>query len=151
MNVAALCRKSVETVRENDDLALAAKMMREKHIGYLIVVRPRVGDGCLLPVGVLTDRDLVVKVLAPRIDPGTLRVGDVMTQEPVVAKDSDEMKDALLTMRRIGVRRLPVTGSAGQLVGVLSLDDVLDTLAEDLGNVAGSIRREQRLEAALLP
>jgi len=151
VSIAMLCRKDIVTVREGDELGVAARLMREKHIGYLIVVRPRVGDGSLVPVGVLTDRDIVVKVLAPQADPRTLRVGDVMTQEPVVAKDTDDIKDALLTMRRIGVRRLPVIAITGQLVGVLSLDDILDTLAEDLSNVAGSIRREQRLESALLP
>jgi CBS domain-containing protein len=151
MKVGMLCRKDVVTIREDGDLGAAAKMMREKHVGYLVVVRPQLSDGSLVPVGVVTDRDIVVKVLAPQADPRTLRVGDVMTQQPVVAEDAGDIRDALLAMRRIGVRRLPVVGSAGQLVGVLSLDDIIDTLAEELNNVAGSIRREQRLESTLLP
>ena len=150
MNIAKLCRKNAVTIREEEDLGVAAKLMRERHIGYLIVVKAQVSDGSLVPVGVLTDRDIVVKVLAPQVDPCTLRVGDVMTQKPVVAREADDLTDALRTMRKIGVRRLPVTDGRGQLVGVLSLDDILDALADDLKNVAGSIRREQLLEGALL-
>jgi CBS domain-containing protein len=100
---------------------------------------------------VLTDRDIVVAVVAREIDPRTLRVGDVMTREPVVAREEDSSATALQEMRRIGVRRLPVVGEHGRLVGVLSLDDVIDELAAELQNVAGSIRNEQRIEGALRP
>jgi len=102
-------------------------------------------------VGVLTDRDIVVTVVARETDPRSLRVGDVMTRQPVVAAEDDSITTALQEMRRIGVRRLPVVGRRGQLVGVLSLDDVLDGLAAELQNVAGSIRREQQVESALRP
>lgn len=149
MNVAKLCRKDVVTVREGDDLATAAELMRGRHIGYLIVVRPGTDEGSLAPVGVLTDRDIVVKVVAMQVDPRTLTVGDVMSRQPVVAAETDELNKALGKMRHIGVRRLPVIGKRGQLVGVLSLDDILDALADELNDVAGSIRNEQRIEGAL--
>jgi CBS domain-containing protein len=74
-----------------------------------------------------------------------------MTQQPVVAAETESLEKALETMRRIGVRRLPVVGSRGQLVGVLSLDDIIDALALDLGDVAASIRKAQRVESALRP
>lgn len=151
MNIAKLCRPDVVTVREFDELTAAAGLMRERHIGYLVVVEPEFADGSLKPVGVLTDRDIVVTVVARQTDPRTLRVGDVMTREPVVAADTDPIDKALASMRRMGVRRLPVVGSRGQLVGVLSLDDVIDALAAEMANVAGSIRNEQRMEGALRP
>ena len=151
MSIAKLCRKSAVTIREGDDLDTAARVMREKHVGYLIVVKPRVIDGSLVPVGVLTDRDIVVKVLAPQVDLRKLKVGDVMTQQPAMVTETDELNDALGIMRKIGVRRLPVISSGGQLIGVLSMDDILDVLAEELSNVAGSIRRAQDLESALVP
>jgi CBS domain-containing protein len=80
-----------------------------------------------------------------------LRVEDVMTRQPVVANESDPVATALEAMRRIGVRRLPVVGNRGELVGILSLDDIIDTLAGDLQHVAASIRNEQRIETALRP
>ncbi len=151
MNVGDTCRRNVVTIRPFDELTAAARLMREKHIGYLIVVEPDLGDDTLKPVGVLTDRDIVVAVVAREADPRSLRVDDVMTRQPVVATEGDSIATALQQMRQIGVRRLPVVAQRGQLVGVLSLDDVLDGLAVELQHVAGSIRREQQMESALRP
>jgi CBS domain-containing protein len=151
MKVGSICRHNVVMIRPFDELTAAAQLMRESHIGYLVVVEPAVGESFFRPVGVLTDRDIVVAVVAREIDPRTLRVGDVMTREPVVAREEDSSATALQEMRRIGVRRLPVVGEHGRLVGVLSLDDVIDELAAELQNVAGSIRNEQRIEGALRP
>jgi CBS domain-containing protein len=125
--------------------------MREKHIGYLVVVEADVADGSQRPIGVLTDRDIVTTVVARETDPRSLRVGDIMTQQPVTASIADSIDKALREMRRVGVRRLPVVGQRGELVGILSLDDVLDVLAGELQNVAGSIRNEQVIEGTLRP
>jgi len=125
--------------------------MREKHIGYLVVVDPEVVDQSLRPVGVLTDRDIVVSVVARETDPRALRVGDVMTQQPVTVGSAEPVERALREMRRIGVRRLPVVGQRGELIGVLSLDDVLEVLAGELQNIAGSIRNERAIEGSLRP
>jgi CBS domain-containing protein len=149
MDIAKLCRRNVVTVLEGEELVAAARIMRERHIGYLIVVRPEVGGRSARPVGVLTDRDIVIKVVAMQIDPQTLTVSDVMTQDPLAAAETDSVAKALGHMRRIGVRRLPIVGAQGQLVGVLSLDDVLENMADELNAVAGSIRNEQRIEGAL--
>jgi CBS domain-containing protein len=151
MGVAKICQRNAVTVRQFDDLITAAELMRERHIGYLVVVEPEVAEGTFKPIGVLTDRDIVISVIARQADPRALRVGDVMTRQPVLAAESDSLDAALESMRRIGVRRLPVVGNRGQLVGVLSLDDVIDALATELAHVAGSIRNEQRIEAALRP
>jgi CBS domain-containing protein len=151
MNIKALCHRNPITVRGSDELVKAAQLMREKHIGYLVVVEPDGSDGSQRPVGVLTDRDIVTTVVARETDPRSLRVADVMTQQPVTASATDSLEKVLREMRRIGVRRLPIVGQGGELVGVLSLDDVLDSLAGQLQNVAGSIRNEQVIEGTLRP
>jgi CBS domain-containing protein len=150
MNITEICKRSPVTVRETEELTAAAQLMRERHIGYLVVVEPQL-LGAFKPIGVLTDRDIVVAVVAKNADARQLRVGDVMTRQPVVIDEGKPLAYALGEMRRIGVRRVPVVGAMGQLVGVLSLDDVLDALAEDLLGVVGSIRSELRTEAALRP
>jgi CBS domain-containing protein len=151
MDITGLCRYDVATIRPFDELTKAAKLMRERHVGYLVVIEPEFADGSHRPVGVLTDRDIVVRVIARGADPRTLRVEDVMTRNPVVVSATDPLDQALQSMRRIGVRRIPVVGHREQLVGVLSLDEVIDALSGRLSQVAGSIQQEQRTEEALRP
>lgn len=151
MDVASMCQRHVTTIRPSDELVTAAELMRTRHVGYLIVVEPSASDGRARPLGVLTDRDIVVSVVARHADPKSLRVGDVMTRDPVTARETDSMEAALSSMRRIGVRRVPVVDALGRLTGVLSLDDVIDAMAAQLGGVAASIRNEQRFEGIFRP
>jgi len=149
MDVSQLCDRDVITVAKGDEIPAAARLMREKHVGYLVVVEPDFTGGTPHPVGVLTDRDIVVAVVAQDVNPRGLTVGDVMTRNPVVIELHDSIAAAVQEMRRIGVRRMPVVGGLGGLVGVLSLDDVLDALSNELQNLAGAVRNELRVETAL--
>ncbi len=151
MNVGDICQRNVITVRDFDELTSAAGLMREKHVGYLVVVEPAFAEGTFKPMGVLTDRDIVVAVLARDAEVRSLRVGDVMTRQPVVVEEGDSVGSALKEMRKIGVRRVPVVGARGDLAGVLSLDDIIAALVAELQDVAGSIRSEQLVEHALRP
>lgn len=149
MNVGNICKRQIVTLTPRSDLLAAAELMREKHVGFLIVVEPEPQAQYGRPVGVLTDRDIVISVVARGADPTLLTAGDVMNRELVLAEESDSVDQALRTMRRMGVRRLPVIGSRGMLTGVLSLDDVLDLLATEIGEVSGTVRNEQRIEGVL--
>jgi len=154
MNVGRLCQRKVITVRPADPLTAAARLMREHHIGYLIVVETEVsrgsGSGSLLkPVGVLTDRDIVITVVAKETDPSVLTCGDIMNTQPLTVSETESIESALQMMRRAGVRRLPVLGHAGELAGVLSLDDVIDALAAEIASVASTIRNERQIEGVL--
>jgi len=151
MNVAQLCSRNVVTVRKIDEVVAAARLMRERHVGFLVVTEPDFAGTIERPIGVLTDRDIVVSIIARERDPRSLVVGDVMTENPVVLDRFDSIAAAVAEMRRIGVRRMPVTGELGQLFGVLSLDDVLDALAGELHNLAGAVRNEQRIESEMRP
>ena len=149
MNVAQLCSRDVVSLRKTDGVITAARLMRERHVGYIVVVEPDFAGSTVRPIGVLTDRDIVVGVIAKEIDPRTLCVEDVMSSNPVVLNQHDSIAAAVAEMRRMGVRRMPVVGELGQLIGVLSLDDVLDTLAVELHNLAGAVRNERRIESEL--
>ena len=151
MDIANICKREVVTVFEHQELTTAARIMREQHVGYLIVVKARPGDSALEPIGVLTDRDIVVGVVAKGADPSVLRVGDVMTRDPVTMEEHHSIASALKVMRRLGVRRLPVIRRGGALVGVLSLDDVIDALATQLLAATASVRKELAVEPVLRP
>jgi CBS domain-containing protein len=146
MNAGSVCKPGVVTVSPADDLIAAAHLMREKHVGYLVVSDTSLGGRV---VGVLTDRDIVVAVLAQEVDVRALKVGDVMTRNPLVIDEGQSVEMVLRHMREAGVRRVPVVGRSGALSGVLSIDDVLERIAEQLINIAGSIRNEQRMERAV--
>jgi len=144
MGVGSLCTHRVITVDRGIDVAAAATVMRDNHIGYLIVTDARSGGAA--PVGVLTDRDIVIKVMARNLDPHALKVSDVMTPEPLVADYADDIGKTLHRMRALGVRRVPVISPQGNIAGVLSLDDAFDHLVIQMADVAGSIRGQQPTE-----
>lgn len=145
MTIGTICTARVITVDRGTDIAAAAAVMRENRIGYLIVTDP----GGAAPIGVITDRDIVVKVVAKDVDAHTLTVGDVMTPDPLTAAEDDGISETLHRMRRLGVRRVPVVGPRGQVSGVLSIDDVVDHLVSQLSDVAGSIRNESQRKEIL--
>ena len=143
MNAGSVCKRGVVTVAPTDDLVGAAHVMREKHVGYLIVAESPHNRRVM---GVLTDRDIVVAVLAREVDAHALKVGDVMTRDPLLVDEEQSIEMVLRHMREAGVRRVPVVDRAGTLTGVLSIDDVLERMADQLLDIAGSIRNEQRME-----
>lgn len=145
MNVGRVCIRRVVTVGAQVDVQAAAELMRQEHVGFLVVV-PQEPSGPQPPLGVLTDRDIVLAVVAKRADPAALKVGDVMSIQPVVARESDAIDVALRTMRKSGVRRLPVINGRGEVVGVLSLDDMVDFVAREMETLSGAIRNGQQIE-----
>lgn len=151
MNVGTICRREVVTVDPAEDLVEAAHLMRERHVGSLVVVSAAESLPDLKVVGMLTDRDIVTAVLAKDADARQLRVGDVMTRSPLLATESGALEATLKHMREMGVRRVPVVGTRDQLVGVLSLDDILESLADQLMDVARAVRMEQKVERTARP
>lgn len=139
-----ICTRSVTIAFKQTPLNGAARLMRENHVGCLVVV-DEVG-GKRIVVGVLTDRDIVTAVVAADLDPSTLQVEDVMSTDLVTAREDDSLIDLMHTMRRKGVRRIPVVGEQDELMGVVTLDDVLDILAQELGLLVAAIDSEGQRE-----
>lgn len=144
MKIGDLCRRGVVSIDSSMDITAAAQLMREQHVGYLIVYRP--GDDIRRPIGVLTDRDLVIEIIAAKVDPAELTVEDVMTRQPLIASETDELSDVLQAMRLAGIRRVPVVDVRGALVGVIAIDDVLEVMTGWLCDITGSIKSELRQE-----
>jgi CBS domain-containing protein len=145
MNVGDICSRRVVTASAQLDIQAAAELMRQEHVGFLVVV-PEYPRGPQPPLGVLTDRDIAIAVVAKRADPVALKVGDVMSIQPVVSGETDPIDLALRTMRRAGVRRMPVVNGHGEVVGVLSLDDVLESVAREMDSISGAVRSGRQIE-----
>lgn len=144
MSVGELCNRNVVIVRKGDSILQAARLMRQHHVGDLVVVEGH--DGPQIPVGIVTDRDIVVEVVAKDIDLGAVSVGDVMSFDLVTVMEDENLFEVIELMRSKGVRRVPVVDKEGALVGILAVDDVIDLLAEALWDVAGLIMQEQKRE-----
>jgi CBS domain-containing protein len=146
MKIGELCSRVVVFAYKNMPLTEAAKLMREHHVGSLIVVKE--DDGKRAPLGIVTDRDIVVEVVAAGLDVRTLTVGEIMTDELIVAREQDDMLDVLGVMRKRGIRRIPVVTPSGALAGIATIDDILGVLSEELDGIVRAIDGEQAKEVA---
>jgi CBS domain-containing protein len=138
LTAGTVCSRSVAVAYPSLALNEAARLMRARHVGCLVVV-DELAVGEKLVVGILTDRDVAMSVVAADRDPHGLRVGDVMTRDVVTARERDSLLDLLAAMRRRKVRRVPITDARDMLVGIVSLDDVLAVMGEQMQAVAAAV------------
>jgi predicted transcriptional regulator len=145
MTVGDICNRNVVVAPKGEMIVDAAKRMRTSHVGALIVVETR--NGRHVPVGIITDRDIVLSVVAS--DPEhlfSLLVSDVMGTDLITAREQDIIETALTKMHAHGVRRLPIVDGAGTLVGILTLDDVLRYLTAQQSELVALVAQEQQHE-----
>ena len=147
MAVGEICNREVVITEKSVSVVDAAQLMRSHHVGDLVVVEEK--GGRRHPVGIVTDRDIVVEVVAAGVNPDTLKVGDIMGPELATLRESEGLFEALRYMRDKGVRRMPVVDRDGGLVGILTLDDLLSLLAEEMTELAKLVSRERQREATL--
>jgi CBS domain-containing protein len=144
MTIGEICNREVIVIQRDETIQEAAKLMRQFHVGAIIVIdKP---NGGTMPVGVITDRDLVVEVMATELDETVITVGDILTPELFVVTENTAIDEAIELMRKKTVRRLPVVDDSGELIGILTLDDALQLLAEQLLDLAKLVRYEQKKE-----
>ncbi len=146
MPIGDICVREVVTATRETTIQQAAQLMRENHVGDLLVVEQR--SGVRMPVGIVTDRDIVVAVVAADLDPAVLSVGDIMGPDLETVQEDEGIFETLNQMRDAGVRRIPVVSEENALVGIVSTDDIVQLLADEMTEVAKLISREQRREMA---
>lgn len=144
MTVGEICTRRVVIGSRETSIYEAAQLMREYHAGDLVVTDGI--HGSRTPVGIVTDRDIVVEVLAEGLNPAGLTVGDIMNASLVTVNEGEGVFGALRQMRSEGVRRAPIVDKTGALVGIVSLDDLLELIAEELGDLVSLIREERKKE-----
>ena len=147
MPVKDVCVRSVVHVNRETTIHEAAQLMRQHHVGDLIVADP--GEDGIKPVGIITDRDVVLSVVAPKLDATVITVGDIMGADLVTCREDMGVSECIHKMRSRGVRRMPIVNLAGDLVGIVSVDDLIEILAEELSELARLIAREQGREVRL--
>jgi len=130
MEVGKLSTTDTVCCTRDESVQGAALLMRKHHVGDLVVVEEP--DGERIPVGIVTDRDIVVSVIALGLDPLGLQVGDIMTDDLLTASEHDDIYYTIERMRLRGIRRVPVVTDSGALTGIVSADDLLTFLAEEM-------------------
>jgi CBS domain-containing protein len=136
MSIERLLRRPVATLPPDAPCGEAAQLLRDERVGCVVVSEEE------RPLGIVTDRDLVVRVMAAGLDPGKTLLRDVMSGEPVFLARERSVAQVFATLREQGVRRIPIVDAEGRLEGVLALDDLLLLLAGQLGDLAEAIRSE---------
>ena len=145
--IGAFCTRHVITVTPNTTVVEASKVMRQTHVGAVVIVEDR-GGGRKRPLGVLTDRDIAVEVVALGVSPETLKVSEVVQRTLTCVGEDAGYAEAVRLMSVNGVRRMPVVDRAGDLVGIITLDDVLRQLVAPLVALTDLVARERSFETA---
>lgn len=141
MRVGDVCNHHAVIIGKSDSVYSAAVLMRDQHADYVVVVESRNGNN--IPVGALTDRDIVVKIAANDIDMKDIPIADVMDAPLLLANEKDSVMATLKRMRHKSVRHIPVINTHKALIGILSIDDILESLTEQLSDIGYIIAREK--------
>jgi CBS domain-containing protein len=144
MKVGEMCSRGVVSVFESASLREVAALMKERHVGAVVIVRKFLSAP--QPVGIITDRDIVRAQLTHVADLSRLCVADVMTKSPLTLRNDEELEDAIETLRARGVRRAPVVNARGDLTGFLSTDDLVAEVARQVSTLARLLERQPAQE-----
>ena len=141
MQIGKICKRKVVCCGLDATALEAAQIMRTEHVGDIVVIDDR--DGRRRPVGIVTDRDLIVQVVAKAVDPNSVCASEVMGPELIVAEEHEDIYETVQRMRWKGVRRVPVVNAQGELIGIASVDDLAEVLSEALSDVARISNRQR--------
>ena len=137
MDIATICRRQVVTIEADASLREAAILMRDRHVGALVVT-----DSADMPqvLGVVTDRDLAIEVLARESDSFAVCIGDIASDSLVAVTETATVQEAVEAMKRHGVRRLLVTDDGHRVIGFVSGDDLVNAIAGELSGLAAALK-----------
>jgi CBS domain-containing protein len=145
MPIGEFCNREVVFATRETSIPEAAQLMRKFHVGDLVVVDEI--DGKRVPVGIVTDRDIVIEIVSQSLDLNEFSVGDIMSPQLISVQEKEGVFETIRLMRAKGIRRIPVVNQEGGLEGIVSADDILDLLAEEMTELARVVPREQEREA----
>lgn len=149
MKVGDVCNREVVCISGQATLLEASHLMREEHVGCLVVVEGE--EDQAMPVGIVTDRDILLEVISEGVSLEKITVEDIMSSDLVTARKEDDFFEIIQKMRSKGIRRVPIVDGKMRLVGILALDDVFEILSSEMRNLSGVFVREQEREVLRRP
>lgn len=146
MTIGEICTRDVVVANRKDSVLDVAKLMREYHVGDVVVVDRRADQN--FPVGIITDRDIVLELVAKEVDIGSVMAEDVMSTDLLIGEENEQLTGLVQQMQSKGVRRVPVINAKGGLIGIISEDDIVEIIGEQLSNLASLVNRGGHREHA---
>ena len=147
MFIGEICNRDVIIATRDTSVIELAQLMREHHVGSIVIVEQQ--NECNIPVGIITDRDLVIELISKDVDIQSITAGDIMSSELVTVRESNHVYDTLKLMRGKGIRRIPVVNDENVLIGILTVDDLLDVVISELDDIVNIVAIEQKQEKQL--
>lgn len=144
MDLRKIGKRKVATVYDDTNVADAARIMRDSHLGDVVVIDH--SEGKITPVGILTDRDIVMSTTALGLSPADFKVEDIMTHTLVTARSDDSLTHVIDLMKNHGVKRIPLVSESGELDAILAIEDVTRFLAEELHALSQVYERQRAME-----
>ncbi len=144
MSIGEFCTKKVVVTQKDTGIVELAQLMRKHHVGDIVVIETHIDR--MLPLGIITDRDIVVELIAEEVDLKSVTAGDLMSTTLITAQQKDGLWDTLQLMRSQGIRRLPVVNEQDFLEGIITVDDLIELLADELVILAKIAGRGKRFE-----
>lgn len=146
MFISSVCTSHVQTCRQDASILEVAQQMRIANVGDVVIVEDR--NGQPVPIGVVTDRDLIIHIMAMHLDPTETTVMSIPRRKLITAYEGEQLEVATQRMRWSGIRRIPLVDSGGALIGIICLDDIVSSLAITLQQVL-CIGHNQAMEERL--
>ena len=147
MDIDVYCKNEVITIDKDATPLETARLMRRCHVGDVVVVEHQLGEK--IPLGIVTDRDITLGIVAAGVDPTTVTVQDIVRRPLITVNKNDDIAECIVCMKQNGVRRAPVVDDKGMLVGIVTLDDIVEILANQLNDVVSlvdyQLRNEQKI------
>ena len=144
MGIGKFCIRNVVCATRDTTIVEAAHLMRSNHVGDVIVVDET--GGARRPIGIVTDRDIVIEIVAAGLDPDLVKVGDLLLQPLATVEEHTSYAETIRLMTARGIRRMPVVNQSGLLVGIITLDDLMHQLTVPLAELSELAIREWRHE-----
>lgn len=139
MKIGEICTREVIVTNRGDSALEAARLMRQYHVGDVIVVDHRNDQN--KPIGIVTDRDIVLELVAKEIDVSSVTAGDIMSTDLLVVDENEQLSDVIEKMRSKGVRRVPIVDGQGGLLGIVAEDDLIEMIGEQVNNLVSLVNK----------
>lgn len=149
MDVSGFCNSEVVMAGIEISIIEAAAIMRENHVGDIVIARHE--NGKYFPSGILTDRDIALSIVVKGVDPETTTVGNVMSFDLTTVKQHDDLMHVIELMHDKGIRRMPIVDADGAVSGIITVDDILSLMSDMLISMARLVDGQQRREDRMRP